>query len=110
MPVSGSPLSVSGRARRNVWRNRLRSRARADRLAARAQALLLPFLASPSPTAGSHLLTPILDFRFAVEKLGCLAVTLMARNSAFFVGCRFSLLTECQSARFSWKIIQPLYQ
>src|SRR5215831_1788028 len=50
-----------------------------------------PFWRHRVPPLGSHLLTPILDFRFAVEKLGCLAVTLMARNSALFVGCRFSL-------------------
>ena len=37
------------------------------------------------PALRSHLLTPILDLRLAVEKLCCLAITLMARNSAFFV-------------------------
>src|SRR6516165_6256319 len=43
------------------------------------------------PALWSHLLTPILNLSLAVEKLCCLAITLMARNSAFFVRCRFSL-------------------
>src|SRR5262245_6735551 len=30
------------------------------------------------PALGSHLLTPILNLSLAVEKLGCLAITLMA--------------------------------
>jgi hypothetical protein len=43
------------------------------------------------PALRSHLLTPILDFRLAVEKFGCLAITLLLCNSLFFFWARSPL-------------------
>jgi hypothetical protein len=40
------------------------------------------------------LLTPILDLCFAVEELGCLAITLLVRNPPFFFWRRFPLFRK----------------
>src|ERR1700719_5066671 len=46
------------------------------------------------PPLGSHLLTPILDLRFAVEKFGYLPFALLVRNPPFFLWRRSSLFRQ----------------
>src|ERR1700676_3377267 len=47
--------------------------------------LLCSFWRHRVPPLGSHLLTPILDLRLAVEKFGYLPFTLLLRNPPFFL-------------------------
>jgi len=46
------------------------------------------------PPLRSHLVTPVLDLRLAVETLGCLAITLLVRNPPFLLWRRFPLFRQ----------------
>src|SRR5271166_4011928 len=56
--------------------------------------LLCCFWCDRVPPLRTHLLTPILDLRIAMEKFCCLAITLMLRDPPFFFWRRSSLLRQ----------------